>query len=209
MSETILAAYGTKHGSTREVACAVAETLRELGLDVDVEPAGSVDDLSPYAGVVLGGALYTGRWHPEALHFLERHRRALATMPVAVFGMGPRTLADARGRGLARAAREGPGQGAGGRSVRRGRLRRGRRPSHPAVPVQPDARERRARLGGDQGLGGRGGRGLRLRESRIECEGSPQRASADPPMRNEAAPAKLPTQGQSSFKRLGRDGREF
>ena len=94
MSETILAAYGTKHGSTREVVSAVADTLRELGLDVDIEPAGSVDDLSPYAGVVIGGALYTGRWHPEALHFLERHRRTLATMPVAVFGMGPRTLAE-------------------------------------------------------------------------------------------------------------------
>ena len=82
MSQRILAAYGTKHGSTREVACAVADTLRELGLGVDIRPAGSVDNLSPYAGVVVGGALYTGRWHPEALHFLERHRRTLATMPM-------------------------------------------------------------------------------------------------------------------------------
>jgi menaquinone-dependent protoporphyrinogen oxidase len=92
MSGTILVAYGTKHGSTREVAHAVAETLEEHGLDVDTLPAARVDDLSPYAGVVLGGAMYMGRWHPDAVRFLEQHRKALAVMPVAVFGMGPRTM---------------------------------------------------------------------------------------------------------------------
>jgi menaquinone-dependent protoporphyrinogen oxidase len=88
----ILVAYGTKHGSTRDVANAVAETLEELGLDVDTLPAARVNDLSPYAGVVIGGAIYMGRWHPDAAEFLERYRHALATMPVAVFGMGPRTM---------------------------------------------------------------------------------------------------------------------
>jgi len=41
----ILVAYGTKHGSTRDVANAVAETLEELGLDVDTLPAARVNDL--------------------------------------------------------------------------------------------------------------------------------------------------------------------
>jgi menaquinone-dependent protoporphyrinogen oxidase len=94
MTGTILVAYGTKHGSTREVADAVAERLTELGLAVDTHPAGLVDDVSPYEGVVVGGALYTGRWHPDALHFLQRHRRELARIPVAVFGMGPKTMDD-------------------------------------------------------------------------------------------------------------------
>ena len=92
MTGTILVTYGTRHGSTREVAEAVAETLRALELDVDTPAAGQVNDLSPYAGVVVGGAIYMGRWHPEALAILERHRHALAVLPVAVFGMGPRTL---------------------------------------------------------------------------------------------------------------------
>ncbi len=92
MSGTILVAYGTKHGSTREVAHAVAETLEEHGLDVETLPAAGIDDLSPYVGVVVGGAIYMGRWHPDAVGFLEQHRHALAVMPVAVFGMGPRTL---------------------------------------------------------------------------------------------------------------------
>lgn len=92
MPATILVAYGTKHGSTREVAEAVAGTLAERGFELEVRPAAQVGDLAPYDGVVVGGAIYTGRWHPDALGFLESHRDALAKLPVAVFGMGPRTL---------------------------------------------------------------------------------------------------------------------
>lgn len=92
MPETILVAYGTKHGSTREVAEAVAASLARCGLEVETRAAGQVGDLSPYGGVVVGGAIYMGRWHPDAAGFLERHRHVLATLPVAVFAMGPRTL---------------------------------------------------------------------------------------------------------------------
>jgi menaquinone-dependent protoporphyrinogen oxidase len=90
----VLVAYATKRGSTREVAEAVAAALREQGLSVDVRAVPTVTSLEPYDGVVLGGALYTGRWHRDARAFLQRHRRSLATRPLAVFGMGPRTLAD-------------------------------------------------------------------------------------------------------------------
>jgi menaquinone-dependent protoporphyrinogen oxidase len=92
MPETYLVAYGTKHGSTREVAEAIARTLTTHHLEVETLPAGRVDDVTAYGGVVLGGALYMGRWHPDAAGFLERHRHALAAMPVATFAMGPRTM---------------------------------------------------------------------------------------------------------------------
>lgn len=92
MSGTILIAYGSKHGSTQEVAHAVAEELESHGLDVETLPAGAVDDLTPYAGVVVGGSIYMGRWHADAIGLLERNRHALAALPLAVFGMGPRTL---------------------------------------------------------------------------------------------------------------------
>ncbi|HEY6031864.1 MAG TPA: flavodoxin domain-containing protein [Gaiellaceae bacterium] len=88
----ILIAYATKHGSTREVAEAVAGTLREEGLEVEVKPAAEARALEAYDGVVLGGALYMGRLHKDAKRFLSRHRGALAALPVAVFAMGPRTL---------------------------------------------------------------------------------------------------------------------
>jgi menaquinone-dependent protoporphyrinogen oxidase len=90
----VLVAYATKHGSTREVAEAVAETLRERGFEVQVRPASEVDDVGGYHGVVVGGALYTGRLHADARRFLNAHRRALAQLPLAVFAMGPRTLAE-------------------------------------------------------------------------------------------------------------------
>jgi menaquinone-dependent protoporphyrinogen oxidase len=88
----ILIAYATKHGSTREVAEAVAETLREEGLDVELREAAETRTLDRYDGVVLGGALYLGRLHKDAKRFLLRHRVALAALPVAVFAMGPQTL---------------------------------------------------------------------------------------------------------------------
>ncbi|MGZ4387390.1 MAG: flavodoxin domain-containing protein [Gaiellaceae bacterium] len=88
----VLVAYATKHGSTREVAESVASTLRGRGIDVEVKPAVAVNELDPYSAVVLGGALYTGRWHADARRLLAKRRKELAALPVAVFAMGPKTL---------------------------------------------------------------------------------------------------------------------
>ena len=88
---TVLVAYATRHGSTEEVARFIAGHLGKRGLAVDTVPArdlcGGVDG---YDLVVLGGALYSGRWHRDAHRFLKRHRAELNRLPVAVFGMGPR-----------------------------------------------------------------------------------------------------------------------
>ena len=88
----VLVVYATRNGSTREVAEAVATALREERVDVAVSPArtvrGSVGD---HDLVVVGGAIYSGRWHHDAHRFLERHRKELVTSRVAVFGMGPRS----------------------------------------------------------------------------------------------------------------------
>ncbi|MGD0167841.1 MAG: flavodoxin domain-containing protein [Gaiellaceae bacterium] len=95
MAGLVLVAYATKRGSTREVAEAIAATLREQGFDVSVEPAGKVrKDIERFDGVMIGGALYSGRWHHHALRLLKRLRKLPATKPVAVFGMGPRRTAE-------------------------------------------------------------------------------------------------------------------
>jgi len=89
MSARILVAYTTRNGSTQEVAEAVATTLREHGLEVDIQPMRQVRTLADYQAVVLGAPLYMFRWHKDALRFLSRHREALTERPVAIFALGP------------------------------------------------------------------------------------------------------------------------
>jgi menaquinone-dependent protoporphyrinogen oxidase len=87
----LLVAYGTKHGSTREVAEELARKLAEGGREVELRRAGDVEDLKQYDTVVLGGSLYFGRWHADAARFLAKHQGALAELRVAVFALGPTT----------------------------------------------------------------------------------------------------------------------
>ena len=87
----VLVVYATKNGSTRDVAEAGAADLVRDGFRVTLAPAGTVKgSLGDRDLVVLGGAIYSGRWRRDAHRFLKRHRAELATLPVAVFGMGPR-----------------------------------------------------------------------------------------------------------------------
>lgn len=85
----VLVAYATKRGSTREVAEAIATTLQERGARADLRAAADCRELNEYRAVVLGGALYMGRWHRDARAFLKRHSTALETRPIAIFAMGP------------------------------------------------------------------------------------------------------------------------
>lgn len=85
MGNTILVAYATRAGSTGEVAQAIAETLRQAGLDVDLRPVREVADVSPYRAVILGSPIRASHWMPEAMRFLRRHREALSRIPVAYF----------------------------------------------------------------------------------------------------------------------------
>jgi menaquinone-dependent protoporphyrinogen oxidase len=89
MSTRILVAFATRYGTTQEVAEAVAATLRETGVEVDLSLAREVRTLAGYAAVVLGAPLMMYRWHKDALSFLSRHHQALLRLPVAVFALGP------------------------------------------------------------------------------------------------------------------------
>jgi menaquinone-dependent protoporphyrinogen oxidase len=112
MSKPVLVAYATKHESTHEVAAALAARMRIRGAEVDVRPASEVGTLAPYGAVVLGGALYAGRWHRDARRFLDRRHEELRRLPLAVFAMGPLKLepadVDASRRQLDRALAKEP-----------------------------------------------------------------------------------------------------
>ena len=89
MSDRVLVAYATKHGSTREVAEEIGRVLRQRGLDTDVAEARLVRDLAPYGAVVLGSALYAAHWQRDANRFVARHLAALQARPVWLFSTGP------------------------------------------------------------------------------------------------------------------------
>ncbi|MEU5665566.1 flavodoxin domain-containing protein [Streptomyces longwoodensis] len=89
MTTNVLVAFGTTNGSTAGIAETVADVLRKEGLTVRTAPAATVEDVTEFDAVIVGGALYAGRWHKDARRFVRRHRRALRERPVWLFSSGP------------------------------------------------------------------------------------------------------------------------
>jgi len=86
----ILVAYASKHNSTAEIARAVGAALCETdGLQVDIRSVETVSDIAPYDAVVLGSAVYAGKWQDTAADFLRRYERELAQRPTWIFSSGP------------------------------------------------------------------------------------------------------------------------
>jgi menaquinone-dependent protoporphyrinogen oxidase len=83
--DRVLVTYCTRYGSTHEVAEFIGHVLGESGVSADVRPMADMPDLSPYAAVVMGCALWSGNIMPEALDFVEAHHEELRRMPVALF----------------------------------------------------------------------------------------------------------------------------
>jgi menaquinone-dependent protoporphyrinogen oxidase len=89
MNKKILVAYGSKRGSTAEIAEKVGEALRRKGLQVDVRDAGKVGDLAQYRAIILGSSVYIGLWHRDAVRFLKKNMELLTKYPVWLFICGP------------------------------------------------------------------------------------------------------------------------
>jgi menaquinone-dependent protoporphyrinogen oxidase len=85
----VLIAVSSKHGSTKEIATSIAETIREAGVAVDLADANLVDSVAPYDAVVAGSAIYLGRWMAPARDLVTRAAADLRTRPVWLFSSGP------------------------------------------------------------------------------------------------------------------------
>lgn len=94
MDKRVLVTYATKHGATGEVAEKIGEVLQKAGLSTDVAPTYEVGDVAPYAAVVLGSAVYIGRWRKQAVKFLQDNQDALKEKDVWLFSTGPTGTGD-------------------------------------------------------------------------------------------------------------------
>jgi menaquinone-dependent protoporphyrinogen oxidase len=85
LAKKILVTYASKYGSTGGVAEAIGKELCGEGAKVDVLLARNVKNLSSYQGVVVGSAIYRGKWMAEAVDFVKASDEILRQVPVAYF----------------------------------------------------------------------------------------------------------------------------
>jgi menaquinone-dependent protoporphyrinogen oxidase len=85
MDKKILVAYASKYGSTGGVADAIGKGLCNKAAAVDVLLMKNTVNLSSYQGVIVGSAIYMGKWLPEAVDFVKKNVEVLRQIPVAYF----------------------------------------------------------------------------------------------------------------------------
>jgi len=81
----ILVTYASKYGSTGGVADAIGKEFCSKEMSVDVALIRNAGNLSSYRGVVIGSAIYMGKWLSEAMDFVKENRDILRQVPVAFF----------------------------------------------------------------------------------------------------------------------------
>jgi menaquinone-dependent protoporphyrinogen oxidase len=85
----VLVAYATRLGSTKAIAERIAGRLETHRLAVVVRAVDAVESLTPYDAVVIGSAVYAGRWLTEATEFVRDLEAALSARPTWLFSSGP------------------------------------------------------------------------------------------------------------------------
>ena len=81
---TVQVVVASKHGSTREVAQAIAD---ELG--AELRDASEVDGFEGADAVILGSAIYGGRWLEPARKLVDERAEELGRLPTWLFSVGP------------------------------------------------------------------------------------------------------------------------
>jgi menaquinone-dependent protoporphyrinogen oxidase len=85
----VLVSAASKYGATSEIAQAIADALAGKGLEVTVVPPAQAGGIEQFDAVVLGSAVYMGKWMKPARELAQRQAAALASRPVWLFSGGP------------------------------------------------------------------------------------------------------------------------
>lgn len=89
-----LVAYASRHHATAQMAQVIAEVLLHPPDDipdatVEVRSVDDVYEIENFDAVVLGSAVYMGRWMKSARRFARDNEQALAGLPLWLFSSGP------------------------------------------------------------------------------------------------------------------------
>ena len=87
--KTVLVAYASRMGSTQEIAAAIGDQLTSRGFEVEVVVRKRDLRRRTFDAVILGSALYMGRWEKDAVNYLKRHAPDLVDHPTWLFQSGP------------------------------------------------------------------------------------------------------------------------
>jgi menaquinone-dependent protoporphyrinogen oxidase len=85
----VLVTAASRHDATREIAETIADGLRRRGVDAGARPLDEVVSLDRFDAVVLGSAIYMGRWLKTAREFVSEHADELSSRQVWLFSSGP------------------------------------------------------------------------------------------------------------------------
>lgn len=85
----VLVAAASRYGATAGVAEAIGRRLEEEHLDVDVLPIDEVEDVAGYDALVLGSAVYAGRWMRPARRFVDENAAGIVSKQTWLFSSGP------------------------------------------------------------------------------------------------------------------------
>jgi menaquinone-dependent protoporphyrinogen oxidase len=82
-----LIAYGTRYGSTKEIAERIGHKLEKKGIEVKINEAGDIskEDVGSYDLIVIGSAIIAGTWIRSTEKFILLNEHTLAGKRTAVF----------------------------------------------------------------------------------------------------------------------------
>lgn len=85
----VLISVASKHGATGKIGDTLAAVLVAAGVDVEAHPPQDVGSTDPYDAIILGSAVYAGRWLEPARKLGERLATQQSARPVWLFSSGP------------------------------------------------------------------------------------------------------------------------
>ena len=95
----VLIAYGTRYGSTGEIAQEIAKVLKSKGVEPELYNLGinkpkNWPQLDEYRGVIVGTSLKVNSWKKQVKAFLEQHKNELKNIKFGMFTCGAWAIAE-------------------------------------------------------------------------------------------------------------------